>query len=143
MQMKLKTLLFIGLSVFWFSTYIFSYPRNDVPLQEPSVDFLNLKNGDIVTSPFKLVFKITGMDISPAGEFKVNSGHHHLLINQTFIEQGSTIPADQNHIHFGKGQTETELNLSPGNYKLTLQFADGYHRSYGKALSKTILIEVK
>lgn len=143
MQMKLKTLLFIGLSVFWFSTYIFSYPRNDVPLQEPSVDFLNLKNGDIVTSPFKLVFKITGMDISPAGEFKVNSGHHHLLINQTFIEQGSTIPADQNHIHFGKGQTETELNLSPGNYKLTLQFADGYHRSYGKALSKTIQIEVK
>jgi hypothetical protein len=73
----------------------------------------------------------------------VNSGHHHLLINQTFIEQGSTIPADQNHIHFGKGQTETELNLSPGNYKLTLQFADGYHRSYGKALSKTIQIEVK
>jgi len=143
MQMKLKTLLFIGLSVFWFSTYIFSYPRNDVPLQEPSVDFLNLKNGDIVTSPFKLVFKITGMDISPAGEFKVNSGHHHLLINQTFIEQGSTIPADQNHIHFGKGQTETELNLSPGTYKLTLQFADGYHRSYGKALSKTIQIEVK
>jgi len=143
MQMKLKTLLFIGLSVFWFSTYIFSYPRNDVPLQEPSVDFLNLKNGDIVTSPFKLVFKITGMDISPAGEFKVNSGHHHLLINQTFIEQGSTIPADQNHIHFGKGQSETELNLSPGTYKLTLQFADGYHRSYGKALSKTIQIEVK
>ena len=141
--MKLKTLLFLGLSVFWFSTYIFSYPRNDVPLQEPSVDFLNLKNGDIVTSPFKLVFKITGMDISPAGEFKVNSGHHHLLINQTFIEQGSTIPADQNHIHFGKGQTETELNLSPGNYELTLQFADGYHRSYGKALSKTIQIEVK
>jgi len=141
--MKLKTLLFIGLSVFWFSTYIFSYPRNDVPLQEPSVDFLNLKNGDIVTSPFKLVFKITGMDISPAGEFKVNSGHHHLLINQTFIEQGSTIPADQNHIHFGKGQSETELNLSPGTYKLTLQFADGYHRSYGKALSKTIQIEVK
>lgn len=143
MQMKLKTLLFLGLSVFWFSTYIFSYPRNDVPLQEPSVDFLNLKNGDIVTSPFKLVFKITGMDISPAGEFKVNSGHHHLLINQTFIEQGSTIPADQNHIHFGKGQSETELNLSPGTYELTLQFADGYHRSYGKALSKTIQIEVK
>lgn len=143
MQMKLKTLLFLGLSVFWFSTYIFSYPRNDAPLQEPSVDFLNLKNGDIVTSPFKLVFKITGMDISPAGEFKVNSGHHHLLINQTFIEQGSTIPADQNHIHFGKGQSETELNLSPGTYKLTLQFADGYHRSYGKALSKTIQIEVK
>jgi hypothetical protein len=66
-----------------------------------------------------------------------------LLINQTFIEKGNTIPADQNHLHFGKGQTETELNLSPGIYNLTLQFADGYHRSYGKALSKTIQIEVK
>ena len=50
---------------------------------------------------------------------------------------------DQNHLHFGKGQSEAELNLSPGMYNLTLQFADGYHRSYGKALSKTIQIEVK
>lgn len=141
--MKIKTLFFIGLSALWFSSHVFSYPRNETASHEPFVDFLNLKDGDQVINPFKVIFKVNGMSISPAGEFKDDSGHHHLLINQSFIEKGNTIPADQNHLHFGKGQTETELNLNAGVYTLTLQFADGYHRSYGKMLSKTIQIEVK
>jgi hypothetical protein len=143
LPMKIKTLFFIGLSALWFSSHIFSYPRGDVPAHEPSVDFLNLKDGDRVSSPFKVIFKAIGIRTEPAGEFKEESGHHHLLINQSYIEKGNTIPADANHIHFGKGQTETELNLNAGVYTLTLQFADGYHRSYGKTLSKTIQIEVK
>lgn len=141
--MKIKTLFFIGLSALWFSSHTFSYPRNDIPAQEPSVDFLNLKDGDQVSNPFKVIFKVNGMRTEPAGEFKEGSGHHHLLINQSYIEKGSTIPADSNHLHFGKAQTETELNLNAGVYTLTLQFADGYHRSYGKTLSKSIQIEVK
>jgi hypothetical protein len=143
LPMKIKTLFFIGLSVLWFSSHTFSYPRNDIPVQEPSVDFLNLKDGDQVSNPFKVIFKANGMRTEPAGEFKEGSGHHHLLINQSYIEKGSTIPADSNHLHFGKAQTETELNLNAGVYTLTLQFADGYHRSYGKTLSKSIQIEVK
>lgn len=141
--MKIKTLFFIGLSTLWFSSHTFSYPRNDIPAQEPSVDFLNLKDGDQVSNPFKVIFKANGMRTEPAGEFKEGSGHHHLLINQSYIEKGTTIPADSNHLHFGKAQTEAELNLNTGVYILTLQFADGYHRSYGKALSKSIRIEVK
>jgi len=141
--MKIKKLFLLGLFILSFSSHLLSYPRNDIPINEAFVDFSNIKDGDKVSSPFKVIFKVSGMTVSPAGEFKDNSGHHHLLINQTFIEKGNTIPADQNHLHFGKGQTETELNLSPGIYNLTLQFADGYHRSYGKALSKTIQIEVK
>ena len=141
--MKIKTLFFIGLSALWFSSHTFSYPRNDIPAQEPSVDFLNLKDGDQVSNPFKVIFKANGMRTEPAGEFTEGSGHHHLLINQSYIEKGITIPADSNHLHFGKAQTETELNLNAGVYTLTLQFADGYHRSYGKTLSKSIQIEVK
>jgi hypothetical protein len=141
--MKIKTLFFTGLTVLCFSSYIFSYPRNDIPIQESSVDFLNLKDGDQVSNPFKVIFKANGLQTEPAGEFKEGSGHHHLLINQSYIEKGMTIPMDSNHLHFGKAQTETELNLNAGIYTLTLQFADGYHRSYGKALSKTIKIEVK
>lgn len=141
--MKIKTLFLLGLFILSFSSHLLSYPRNEISINEAFVDFSNMKDGDKVSSPFKVIFKVSGMTISPAGEFKDDSGHHHLLINQTFIEKGNTIPADQNHLHFGKGQTETELNLSPGIYNLTLQFADGYHRSYGKALSKTIQIEVK
>ena len=141
--MKIRTLLLLGLLFTSFSSHLLSYPRNDIPTNEAFVDFSNIKDGDKVSSPFKVIFKVSGMTVSPAGEFKDDSGHHHLLINQTFIEKGNTIPADQNHLHFGKGQSETEVNLSPGIYNLTLQFADGYHRSYGKALSKTIQIEVK
>lgn len=141
--MKIKTLLILGLFILSFSLHLFSYPRNEISINETYVDFINLKDGDKVSSPFKVFFKVSGMTISPAGELKEGSGHHHLLINQLYIEKGNTIPADSNHLHFGKGQSETELNLSPGIYKLTLQFADGYHRSYGKALSKTIEIEVK
>ena len=143
LPMKIKTLFFMGFFSLWFSTHSFSYPRNDIPVQEPSVDFLNLKDGDHVSNPIKVIFKVNGMRTEPAGEFKEGSGHHHLLINQPFIEKGNTIPADSNHLHFGKAQTETELNLNAGVYTLTLQFADGYHRSYGKALSKSIRIEVK
>lgn len=141
--MKIKTHSLLGLFTLFLSFSIFSYPRNEMPVNETFVEFLNLKDGDKISSPFKVTFKVNGMSISPAGELKEGSGHHHLLINQTFIEKGNTIPADQNHLHFGKGQSEVELNLSPGLYNLTLQFADGYHRSYGKALSKTIQIEVK
>ena len=141
--MKIKTLSLLGLFTLFLSFSLFSYPRNEMPVNELFVEFLNLKDGDKISSPFTVTFKVSGMSISPAGEIKDGSGHHHLLINQTFIEKGNAIPADQNHLHFGKGQSEAELNLSPGMYSLTLQFADGYHRSYGKALSKTIQIEVK
>jgi len=141
--MKIKTFFLLGLFTLFLSFSVFSYPRNEMPVNELSVEFLNLKDGDKISSPFKVIFKVSGMTVSPAGEIKDGSGHHHLLINQTFIEKGNAIPVDQNHLHFGKGQTETEVNLSPGIYNLTLQFADGYHRSYGKALSKTIQIEVK
>ena len=43
-------------------------------------------------------------------------------------------------MHFGKGQTEAALALTPGEHVLSLQFADGIHRSYGSALSASIKI---
>ncbi len=52
------------------------------------------------------------------------------------------MPTDSTHIHFGKGQTNTDLELNPGMHTLTLQFADGLHQSYGEKMSATIEIEV-
>jgi len=83
------------------------------------------------------------MKIHPAGEVIEGTGHHHLLINQAGVEKGVVVAKDETHIHFGKGDTETELNLSPGKYRLTLQFADGAHVSYGPEMSQTIEITVK
>jgi len=108
-----------------------------------SVDFIKPLNGEVVSSPFKVVFGLTGMAIAPAGDMTQNTGHHHLLINKQSIAEGTVIPADESHQHFGKGQTETEVALTPGRYQLTMQFANGAHQSYGEKLSKSIEITVK
>ena len=110
-------------------------PKGKVYFSEP-------KDGAEVKSPVKVVMGVEGMEIKPAGEVVDGTGHHHLLINADDIAAGQVIPTDETHKHFGKGQTETELELAPGDYKLTLQFADGLHRSYGKEMSATINIKV-
>jgi hypothetical protein len=108
-----------------------------------SVSFAEPANGATVSSPFKVKFAVTGMHVKPAGDMTANTGHHHLLINATPVKAGEVIPADEKHIHFGKGQTETEVTLPPGNYTLTMQFANGLHQAYGPAMNKEIKITVK
>jgi len=110
---------------------------------QQSVSFVEPANGATVSSPFKVKFAVSGMDVKPAGDMTANTGHHHLLVNAAPIKAGEVIPADEKHIHFGKGQTETELNLPPGNYTLTMQFANGLHQAYGPAMNKEIKITVK
>lgn len=108
-----------------------------------SVDFIEPKDGATVGTTFIARFAVSGMDVAPAGEIKPGTGHHHLLINASDIAEGEGIPFDNQHKHFGKGQTETEVVLPPGKYKLTLQFANGAHQSYGEKLRKSIEITVK
>lgn len=108
-----------------------------------SVAFLEPADGATVTSPFKVRFAVNGMEVKPAGEVTANTGHHHLLINAEPIKTGEAVPFDETHLHFGKGQTETEVKLPPGQYTLTMQFANGAHQSYGAPMSNTIKITVK
>lgn len=108
-----------------------------------SVHFISPANGATVSSPFKVQFGVKGMTVKPAGELTAGTGHHHLIINADATPKGAVVPLDATHLHFGKGQTETELKLDPGTYKLTMQFADGLHISYGKELSATITVTVK
>jgi Domain of unknown function (DUF4399) len=116
---------------------------NAEPAGERGVYFMEPANGSTVTSPFKVKFGVKGMDIKPAGEQIKGTGHHHLLINLDSKPEGEIIPFDEKHMHFGKGQTEAEVKLPPGNYNLTMQFADGFHLSYGKPMSATIKVTVK
>jgi hypothetical protein len=109
-----------------------------------NVYFKNLKDNATISSPFKLEMGTEVMRIDTAGPIVAGSGHHHLLINgPDSIAAGGVIPNDSLHIHFGKGQTEYELKLPPGKHKLTLQMADGIHRSYGSKLSASINVTVK
>lgn len=109
------------------------------------VFFVNLKNGDTIAQKSTIKFGVEGMSIVPAGQAADDKtkGHHHLLIDQGPIQAGELVGADATHIHFGKGQTETEVTLSPGKHKLTLQFADGAHRSYGEAMSASVQVTVR
>jgi hypothetical protein len=108
-----------------------------------SVSFVEPVDGATVSSPVKVKFAVSGMDVKPAGDMTANTGHHHLLINAGAVKAGEVVPADATHIHFGKGQTETEVALPPGQYVLTMQFANGLHQSYGAAMSKEVKITVK
>ena len=111
--------------------------------QSTKIFFKNLNEGDTVTSPFVVEMGVSGMTIKPAGEVQAGTGHHHILINRLFMNYGEIIPMDEQHLHYGKGETIAELDLPKGTHQLTLQFANGMHMSYGKQFSNTITIHVK
>jgi len=111
--------------------------------QKPGVYFVNIKDGATVKSPVYVQMGVRGKDVEPAGELHEGKGHHHIIIDGESVEQGTMVPKDETHIHYGKGQTSDSLKLSPGSHTLTLQFANGMHQSYGKDWSNTISIIVE
>lgn len=110
---------------------------------EGNVHFVVPTDGATVPRTFTVEMGVTGMSVEPAGELKEGRGHHHLIVDGNAIATGETVPADERHIHFGKGQTETTLTLTPGAHTLSLQFADGLHRSYGPGMSSTITVQIE
>ena len=113
------------------------------PSRPGKVFFVEPAEGGAVTSPFKVGFGVEGMTVHAAGELIDGTGHHHLVIDGAPVPVGTVVPADDMHIHYGKGQTETQLTLPAGPHTLTLQFADGSHQSYGPDWSTTINITVQ
>jgi Domain of unknown function (DUF4399) len=113
------------------------------------VYFLNLKDGDTVSNPVVIRFGLTGMGVAPAGlqgEETAGTGHHHLLVNAELKGNAlkEPIPADDNHRHFGKGQTEASLTLPAGTHTLQLVFADWTHIPHNPpVMSERIKITVK
>ena len=103
------------------------------------------KDGAVVTSPVTVKFGLKNMTVIPAGVEHTNSGHHHLLVDVDKLpDMTQPIPADAQHIHFGKGQTETSLELSPGKHTLQLLLGDHLHRPHDKpVMSEKITITVK
>ncbi|MGV0005697.1 MAG: DUF4399 domain-containing protein [Candidatus Porifericomitaceae bacterium WSBS_2022_MAG_OTU9] len=101
-------------------------------------------DGATVESPVKVLFGLSGMGIAPAGVQHKNTGHHHLLLNVAPPNIDSPIPADDKHLHFGKGQTETQLELSSGQHTLQLLLGDAFHRPHEPpVLSEIVTITVR
>ena len=98
--------------------------------------------GGTVTSPVHVVMGVHGKTVHPAGEIIEGSGHHHIIVDGEPIADGEVVPSTETHIHFGGGQTEADVELTPGEHTLTLQFANGMHQSYGAEWFKTITVNV-
>lgn len=129
----------------FFAVILSGFAYSSLAFTMPSVSFVEPKDGATVAKTFKVKMKVYGMNIAKAGE-KIEdktAGHHHLIIDGASVPPGQVVPTDPKHLHFGKGQTETEVTLPPGKHTLTLQFADGAHGSYGAPMSSTITVTVK
>ncbi len=109
------------------------------------VYIISPKDGEVVGEEFTVVFGLKGMGIAPAGVDLPDTGHHHLLVDvENLPKMDLPIPADKNHLHFGKGQTETKLKLTPGTHTLQLLLGNFLHIPHDKeVISKKITITVK
>jgi Domain of unknown function (DUF4399) len=108
------------------------------------VYIISPKDGAKVTSPVVVQFGLKGMGIAPAGVKFDNTGHHHLLIDMDApSDLNAPLPASDKVVHFGKGQTETKLTLTPGKHTLLLLLGDYSHVPHNPAvMSKKITITV-
>jgi hypothetical protein len=106
--------------------------------------FISPLNGAHVDGKFTVRFGLKGMGVAPAGVAFPDSGHHHLLINaDPMPDLAEPLPVTDAVRHFGKGQTETELELPPGQYSLQLVLGDHLHRPHRPAvMSGTITVTV-
>lgn len=104
----------------------------DTP-SEPGTEvfIINLEDGATLSAPVLVQFGLSGMGIAPAGIEQAGTGHHHIFLDREPFDPASEaneiIPADDNHIHYGGGQTQTELDLAPGEHTLQLVFGDYEH----------------
>lgn len=104
-----------------------SNERTSAP-PEAEVTILTPEDGASVTSPVTVEFAIEGMEIAKAGTDRANTGHHHLLLDlEKLPPMDAPLPSTEQIIHFGGGQTSTELELEPGEHTLQLLLGDHMH----------------
>ena len=95
--------------------------------ENAQVYFIQPENGASLKSPVQVVFGLRGMGVAPAGTQRDETGHHHLIIDSNLPVYEKPIPANENYRHFGKGQTEALIKLTPGKHTLQLLLGDWKH----------------
>ena len=102
---------------------------------DATVYIVSPSNGDVVSNQVKVVFGLSGMGVAPAGANIPNTGHHHLIVDAPLPDTGIPVPSDDNHLHFGKGQTEAIIELAPGKHTLQLLLGDWLHKPHDNPVS--------
>jgi hypothetical protein len=114
------------------------------PSNQPRVFFTSPSDGATVTSPVKITMDAANFIVEPAGAVRPGAGHLHIIVDADAIPVGQVIPKDEKHNHYGQGQKEAELTLSPGTHTLILQGTDGAHVVLpGEGMSQKITVTVK
>jgi hypothetical protein len=102
------------------------------------------QDGAKVANPVTVQFGLKGMGVAAAGIAMTGTGHHHLLIDSAVPPFDRPIPTDDRHVHFGKGQTETVVSLTPGRHRLQLLLGDHLHLPHDPpVISRPITITVE
>jgi hypothetical protein len=102
-------------------------------------------DGARVTNPVRVVFGLKGFGVAPAGVDRNDAGHHHLLVDVGMpANLALPIPNDEQHRHFGGGQTEVELTLPPGRHTLQMVLGDHLHIPHDPPIASSVVtIEVQ
>tara|TARA_R110001592_G_scaffold324870_3_gene604669 strand:+ start:76898 stop:77326 length:429 start_codon:yes stop_codon:yes gene_type:complete len=140
-----KMTLILALGIFLLPFKVFS---GEIISESPSnaqVYFIQPSNGQTVSENVKVVFGLNNMGVAPAGIEKKHTGHHHLLIDTKDLpDLTKPLPSTDKIKHFGGGQTETEIKLTPGIHTLQLVLGNFAHIPHNKpVLSEKITITVE
>ena len=140
--MSVKSLLMAVISMFMISGSLIA----GTPAPEGArVYIISPADGAVVSSPVTVTFGLKAMGVAPAGTEKEATGHHHLLIDVAELPAlDQPVPADDQHRHFGGGQTEAAIELAPGVHTLQLIMGDMSHIPHDPAVvSEKITVTVK
>ncbi len=116
------------------------------PIKETGarVFFTNLTDGATVASPLKVTMAAENFAIQPAGDIVDGSGHLHILVDADCTPVGEVVIKDDTHLHYGNGQLEAELTLTPGQHTLCLQAANGAHIALpGEGMTQKVTVTVQ
>lgn len=146
MQTKLTAAAIIALGAATLTaTGATAQDRTPAPV-DAHVYFIGLEDGATVSNPVTIAFGLKGMGVAPAGIDAADTGHHHLLINvdPATLDLNADVPADDNHIHFGGGQTQVTRELPVGTHTLALVLGDHAHMPHDPPIiSEVITITVE
>ncbi len=139
-KLTMRAMLFLCLSLIISISSLAQNPS----AKDAELYFISPNDGDTVNNPIAVRFGLVNMGVAPAGVDVKNTGHHHLLIDTDLPALDKPILKDDNHRHFGKGQTETKLELTPGEHTLQLLLGDLSHIPHNPPVkSQKITINVR
>ncbi len=128
------------------TTIMLAYPATAQTSAPPDavVYIITPRDGQRVRSPITVRFGLRNMGVTRAGDTTPNMGHHHLLVDVTEpVDESEPLPTDRRHLHFGAGQTETQLELPPGRHTLQLVLGDAEHKPFKPLVaSKKVTVTV-